>query len=342
MRHRKFYRTGLQASLLLLLLFFYRLPLHAQSDTTPLIIGYYGLPDTPAVQAMQLAVEEINAEGGFEGADGGKYTFELRVTQNPNDLVEAVSVLASPELRFPGRTVAWQMPVFLLSPTEGLALQNIQATVFRGMTDQQVQNDALAEYLVNELAVTEITVIGSDIFIESLNRTASPPQIQHYRKDALTPEQLRQIPQAIYYAGTDSAPFIQMLIAADWRGILINDQPIDPIEGIRSVNVASWLPTLTDDLSRAFTSAYSTTYRAEPDAFAVAAYDLTWAVRLLITRIGADAELLRDSLRLTDTILTTQGEMRPSEFGGRDMFRSVVVYELQADGIRQVLSRAGF
>lgn len=316
-------------------------PLHAQDEPTPLIIGFYGAQDSPGANGMRLAVAEINQAGGFEGPDGITYIFQARTTSTPSALTDAVAILAEPDMIHRGLPTAWQMPVFLLSPDAGLALQNIQATVFRGITDQHYQNDALADYLVNELEVTEITVIGSEAFANIQSRvTPTPPQIQYLRKDTLTADHFNAIPQAIYYAGKSGATFVEALKAADWRGILVyrHPDPIAPIEGVRLINVTSWLPTLKDELSQTFTATYTAAYDETPDAAAVAAYDLTWAMRLLITRVGADPHTLVEAIPHANTIFTTQGEMRPSDYGGRELIRTVTIYEILPDGSITVLS----
>ncbi len=306
----------------------------AQTDPIPLLIGFYG--DSP--EGMELAIAEINGEGGFKGADGKLYQLEGRVSKNPADLVDAVAVLAEPDVPYTGSPIAWPMPVFLLSPDAGLGLQNVQATVFRGMTDQRYQNDLLADYLVNEMQVTQVAVIGDTTFIDSLQNTTLST-IQHFRKDTLTQEQLNQIPQAIFYAGEDGATFLEILRAADWRGIVVATQAenLTPPDGIRLISVSSWLPALDDKLSRAFKIAYREAYDEEPDALAVAAYDLTWAVRLLITRVGPNVETLRLSIPQTEVMLATQGQIQP--YGGRDLLRTVVIYEILPDSSVQVLAR---
>lgn len=304
-----------------------------QNEPIPLVIGFYGDSESSGAMGMRLAVTEINREGEFTGADGKTYRFELRITENPAELTDAVAVLALPDMAYTGEFIAWHMPVFLLSPDAGLGLQNIQATVFRGMTDRSYQNDVLANYLVNELDVTTITVIGRDTFIPSLERVRpTPPVIQHLRKDTLSQEQFNAIPQAIFYAG-DSPDFLERLIAADWRGILIYDvlpDNLTPPEGIHLIDRASWLPALDDRLSQDFREAYVEAYEVEPDAVAVAAYDLTWAIRLLITRVGTQS--LVEALPQTTPIFTTQGTMRPADYGGRELIRSVVIYEILPDG----------
>ncbi|MBZ0310468.1 MAG: hypothetical protein K8I82_30685 [Anaerolineae bacterium] len=322
--------SGFGIGLLFLLSAFTRF----QSDPIPLLIGFYG--DSP--EGMELAIDEINQEGGFKGADGKLYQLEGRVSNNPTDLVDAVAVLAEPDIQYTGTPVVWPMPVFLLSQEAGLGLQNVQATVFRGITDQRYQYDLLAAYLVNELEVSQIAVIGEASFIDSLQRTASPT-IQHFRKDTLTQEQLNQIPQAIFYAGEDGTAFLEMLRSADWHGMVIMTalDGLIPYDGVRLIGVSSWLPALDDKLSRAFKIAYQDTYDEAPDALAVAAYDLTWAVRLLITRVGSDVETLRVSMPQTEVMLATQGQIQA--YGGRDLLRTAVIYEVLPDGSIEVLTR---
>lgn len=329
-------RATLRGWVILLFLMGFMPPAHAQTDPISLIIGFYG----DSSHGMELAIAEINKEGGFKGADGKTYRFEGRVSKNPAELVDAVAVLAQPDVDYSGEPVAWQMPVFLLSPEAGLGLHNIQATVFRGMTDQMIQNDVLADVLVNSLDVTQITVIGSDTFLDSLARVVpAPPMIQHFRKETLTQEQFNQVPLAIFYDGMDAAAFLDQIKAADWRGILAlkHAENLTPPEGVRLISCTSWLPALDDALSRKFTIAYRVAYDEEPTALDVAAYDLTWAVRLLVTRTGIDARRLVAALPQTAVMLTTQGQIQP--YGGRELIRTVTVYEVLPDGDFQVLSR---
>jgi hypothetical protein len=156
-------------------------------------------------------------------------------------------------------------------------------------------------------------------------------------------------PQAIFFNGdaVSGLTLAEALSGNGWSGYfipadlrsLIQLENFDPPPGIRIIGVLPWTSLLQDDLSRAFSESFRLSYEQSPDAAAVAAYDLTWAVRLLIGRIGADPLGLVSGLPITEVIRTTQGSLNPAAYGGFELYRNAIVFTQISATEREILAR---
>lgn len=322
-----------------------------------LVIGFYGDPTTSAAQGMTLALAQIAAEGSFIGADGENYQFEALISVDPAQLSDAFAVLALPldEPPSPG-PVAWGMPAFLLSSDAPLALRGVQATLFRGMTDRARLNDALIDFLVKQSTLRRVQLIGSSPRLTDMVgrfALAGGVEIQQKVDPLLTAADLDAVlrfnPQAIFYSGdlVSTLALLQTLSNKNWSGYFLPDDlpALLGAEGfsapstISFLDAAHWAADAQDDLSRAFTAAYLAEYKTLPDAYAVAAYDLTWALRLLVTREGGSRTKLLVALPTMDVIRTTGGQVNPARYGRAELYQTAVIYTATAPDEITVLAR---
>ena len=324
-----------------------------------LTIGFYGDPDSRAAQGMQLAIEQIDAEGGFVGGDGLFYRFEARFSDNPADLANALAVLVLPPIEesdAPEELVFWNMPVIMLSPDTPLGLRGVQATVFRGMTMPIHQADALIDFLVNQSIVRRLMLIGEDATFEYVtNGVEAAGQVQVQRRESalLTADEFQTLleydPHLILYdADVDSAAnLVTSLHERAWAGFFLYTDPpalldeVDPedLDGIVVLGVDTWVDSVDDELGVAFVQAFDAAYNRSPDAAAVAAYDLTWAMRLMVGRVGPDRNTLVTSLPVTALIRTTAGQIDPARYGPSELYRNVTIFEYLPEGGTRVLAR---
>jgi len=311
----------------------------AQPEPTPqaLKLGFYGDPQSLAALGARLAVGQIESEP-FSAPDGNRYIFTLVASQDPAALRDAVAVLALPEDEnavFSAPPV-WEMPVILLDTDAPLALRGAEALVFRGMSNRAALDDMLADYLVRQMGVSRAMVVGADekmLDYAARITVLGGVQVQIMPETLLTAADFQELlafePQLLLYGGdaASAQTLLQELGEQDWRGFFLYPETLERVAGVRVVGVDAWNNRATDDLSRAFINSYIAAYDREPDASALAAYDLTWALRLLITRNGAEPLALAAFLPNTPLIRTTQGTLNPALYGGAELYRSALIFE---------------
>lgn len=313
----------------------------AQSEPTSLTIGFYGDPTSFAAQGMQLAIEQIN-QGVVSGQDSFPYTFEAVVSQNPNELSQAIAVLA-----MPGQTnnepLTWTMPVFVLGSRASLRLVNIDAPIWRGMTSQAILDEMAFNFYFSQLGAQRVAVMGDSIEMVNLGARlqAQGLTLQYLPSSLLTAEEFQNLmtfnPQVFFYNGdaASATELISALGAGGWQGYFVYNNPqalftnagfVLPT-GIRLPQLMGWHPSLTDSVSQAFTEAYQSRYSALPNAEAAAAYDLAWVLRVLVDRHGATGPALAAAIPTTNVIRTTNGQFNPSLYGRTDVYRSGAIVE---------------
>lgn len=330
----------------------------------PLTFGFYGPADSSGALGLQVAVDEINDLGTFTGADGVPYRLEAIISEDLNALSGATVILAlphdEPTLEEP---LTLAQPVILLSSYHDLALPDVGATLFRGMTDDGQLYRALADFAVRFNTLERLVIIGdTEIYGEDFNdfataisQVAGEREIiaQQISADLPTLDQINEAvglsPQVIVYRGTldNGAAVLDVLASTGWTGVFVYDHAYEAAQagllnvpsGIQVIGLTSWSNGSDDALSQLFQQAYTSRTGQLPDAVAVAAYDLTWAIRLVVERVGGDSARLTAELPNIESFRTTQGRVNPAVYGGNDLLRSAVVYQLHPLGGMQVLAR---
>lgn len=334
-----------------------------QAGATPLVIGYYGSPDSPAALGMQVAIEEMSAFGEFQGGDGQTYQFFGFVTDNLALLQDATAVLVTPDSPAPDALTSLNMPVIILSSDADLALPNVEANFFRGMTSSRVMLQTLADFAVRSNAAQRFSLIGDSALYKedfealaaalSLADQSGSLTVQNIAQAQPLPEDIQALlevnPQVVVYRGEmDAAAAVMVALhASGWTGVFVYDRAFEaaqagllaPVQGVQVVGLTPWAPSVTDSLGTAFLHSYIEKTGRLPDALAVSAYDVTWAMRLMVRRLGADPAALISALPRAEVISTTQGQIDPANYGGDELFRSVTIYELQTLGGMKVLAR---
>jgi len=237
----------------------------------------------------------------------------------------------------------------------------VDGAIFRAMTDDNQLFAAMAEFATqfNEAAsfvlIGDPSTYGADLaeFETFIQQNDAAATVQIIENGSPTAEEITQIansaPQVITYRGelTGFQDLLNNLANNGWTGVVVYDRAFEAAQtgivtfhaGIQIVGVEPWVNSLDDPLSMAFKDSYVDRTGQAPDAVAVSAYDVTWALRLLVERHGADAATLTRLLATTDVIRTTQGVIDPAAYGGTDLFRSAVIYELLPLGGTRMLGR---
>lgn len=333
-----------------------------QTTPTPLLVGFYGASTSPAALGMQVAIQEINELGPITGSDGQQYSFVPLVTLNPTELASATFVLTVPNDAAPETALTFNMPVFMVSEDAPLTLPNIQAAVFRAMTPQLQQDLALASFI--SVANTErITLIGDETTVGAQIETFNQVLLQGdttgtllvQRMNAAVPDdtQMQEIlsvnPQVVVYFGAPENVngVLAALSVGQWQGVFVYEDAFEArragllgeVPNVQIIGVDSWVNSATDRLSAAFTSSFLLRTGFAPLADSVSAYDTTWAMKLMIERVGVDPQVLVGALPTTDVITTTQGRINVAAYGNNELFRSAIIYNLLPLGGTEVLAR---
>ncbi|MFP4324237.1 MAG: CARDB domain-containing protein, partial [Anaerolineales bacterium] len=344
--------------------------LQTPGEPTPLQIGFYGPADSPAAQGMQVAVNEINEVGPFTGADGGQYVLQAVVSEDFTDLADAIAVLTIPEAAPLEDTTAYNGPVYLLANSGPLAFENLDATLLRGISTRAYQLRMLANFAVlNNQAdpLERVALIGEAeeygesfaAFQEALRSSAPDRELAIQSIGVVLPslDELDTLyeanPQLIVYQGTlqDAGALLEVLAASEWSGTFFYPRAYEaaqagaltptnfPDAPIQVAGVTPWANSSQDALSQAFLRRYVADTGDAPTARAVSAYDLTWATRLMVTRVGPQPMTLAVSWPTTNPISTTQGTIDPVSYGGSELFRTAAIYALTPQGGMTILSR---
>jgi ABC-type branched-subunit amino acid transport system substrate-binding protein len=329
----------------------------SQEEATLLLVGFYGDPASPAALGMQVAINEINSTGPFTGADGRAYRFVGLASQDIALLQQAVLLFVTPESPAVEQAVSLPMPIFMLSAEADLEIEGLQGAYYRAMTSLAVQQSALADTLNRFGAGQTVLMIGdetgySDLFSE-FSAALPSATVQTIGADLPELDSLTQAlasnPTVIIYYGSEAnaGAILSALESSGWAGLLVYPNAYEaaqaglltPSASIQVLGMTPWANSAKDSLSQIFRQTYITQTGQIPSAEAVSTYDITWAMRVLVGRLGGDAATLASRLPTTDVINTTQGQIAPGEYGGRDLYQSVQVYALQPLGGMDVLAR---
>lgn len=322
----------------------------------------------------RLAVREINANGGVEGADGTVFRLELifQPTEAGDSLAEAIDALDDADVIAvlgPKTTdaVLSNLPILqslnvpILTPAIGdtvIASDN-SGLLFRTRAAERLQGATLAEYLINSLNVQRILSVQLDRtstaprvgFSVALSQIAPDVQEDFILLDnpddliEMTSEVIGSNPQVIVAFGPSdlAADFYTQLRGGDWIGIFAYDEAEDvafraniPLEALQGIlGTTTWPVSAADAAGTRFLNAYVRTFGDIPGPVATASYD---AVYLLAEAIGRPGDLTTN-LSTVRNVPGVQGMLNPDDLPLREMSDSTTVIQLNALGGFDVAAR---
>lgn len=322
----------------------------------------------------RLAVREINANGGVEGADGTVFRLELifQPTEAGDSLAEAIDALDDADVIAvlgPKTTdaVLSNLPILqslnvpILTPAIGdtvIASDN-SGLLFRTRAAERLQGATLAEYLVNTLNVQRILSV-------QLDRTSTAPRVgfsvalgqigPDVEEDFMlldNPEGLIEMvgeviesnPQVIVTFGPSdlAADFYTQLRAGDWVGVFAYDEAQDsafraniPLEELQGIlGTTTWPVSAADTAGTRFLNAYVRTFGDIPGPVSAASYD---AIYVLAEAIGNPGDLTTN-LSTVRNVPGVQGMLNPDDVPLREMSDATTVIQLNALGGFDVAAR---
>lgn len=347
------------------------LALQGMAQGVPIFrVGVLGNASSGIVQGAQLAVDQINEAGGVTGADGTVFELEL-VAQSIDDMATSVAninqasviaVIGPPRSSdvLGNRELLATLNVPLLTPaTDDSILVNDQTgQLIRIRAAEAIQGRDLAEYLVDDVGATFLATVQLDVestvSVIGFNRAATqlglPPTQEFLLSGSTT---IESITADVVAAQTDvvaaygppeaTATLYAALRQAGWIGrfaynraneaAFVETVPVDSLEGI--LGVTTWTYTLTDAANDQFVLDYVRDFGVVPDAIAAAAFD---AVQVLERAIAQPNSLLNNVLSL-EAYEGLQGMLDPSILTAGELSNNVVITELNAAGVPDVVAR---
>jgi ABC-type branched-subunit amino acid transport system substrate-binding protein len=335
-------------------------------------IGFLEGRGKPGDQGVRLAIDQINRTGGITGPDGTLYRLQIAYPQNPpvsaEDIPAALqSLTAQGVVAIVGPTnndfalpnleplARIGVPVLTLATSDTLTDVDVTNNIMRMRAAERYYSTALADYLLNDLGLTDIALMQTDvpsteallIFEQVLiNNSRSPVmKIQQLDSDQIAQNAadiLQVSPDAIVMWGRpdDAATLIQTLRAGNFPGVIVyrdiieavRDNIISPRLAQGVVGVTSWSYGNPDDISQTFLLDFVTAFNTIPDSNEAAAYDSIWILRREIEESGSQMPALYEGLLQTPTIVTVQGRLDPPSYGNGDFARHVTIYSVSELG----------
>ena len=228
---------------------------------------------------------------------------------------------------------------------------------------ERYYSNAIIEYMVNDLGLTNIALVQTDIesteaLVAAEIRLADygrVPAVKIQLEDSSTlSEQLQQIITsgadgvAMWGPAADAGIALPQLRSQGWRGAffhrkaqeaLLSGSFANPNQVTGMLGANGWSFASVTPLSRAFLANYIATYGKIPSDEAAAAYDAIYAFAGQVQAVGKQMPIIYETMREMPTVFTVQGRLAPTEYGNGDFSRRVAVYELRAEGGVRVLAQ---
>ncbi len=336
-------------------------------------IGVLDEDDGPITNGARLAVQELNAAGGVQGADGTFFRLELinQPINSENPLQQAVTTLSQASIiavlgPLDNQSVMDGMPLLqslnipVLIPATGdtLFAAGNAGRLFRIRAAEVHQGRALATHLITDLRLSRITTvqIGAELettaslvgFTTAIEALGVPAQATLQLQASADYAQLaNQIVTSstdivvVYGNPADASQLYNRLLQAGYDGLFAYNQAEDRVFRTNALQLngilatTTWSYTSEEDLSRRFRDQYIGLYGTVPSAVDAASYD---AIAMLAAAINRPGELLTN-LSQIGPLQGIQGILQPAQLGGGETTNQVAVIQLTEFGGEQIIAR---
>ncbi|MEQ8677472.1 MAG: ABC transporter substrate-binding protein [Aggregatilineales bacterium] len=322
----------------------------------------------------RLAVSEINANGGVVRADGTQFRLELIIqpTVEGNQLEEAVDNLdRSDVIAVLGpedtNTVlsnlpllqSLNVPVLTSAIGDTVLASDASGLLFRTRAAERLQGFALAEYLTNDLNVTQVITIqldrnstagrvGFSVALSQINPNSVEQTLlfdENTELVDLVDEIIVSNAQAVVTYGPPAlaSQFFSLLREAGWIRTFAYSQADDPefrdtvpLEFLRgTISTTTWPLGATDAVSDQFLNTFVRIFGKAPNAIEAASYD---SINLLANAISQSDNLLSGLSNLRN-IRGVQGVLNTDGLDSGETSNNVAVVELNTFGGSDLLVR---
>jgi len=336
-------------------------------------IGVLDDQNGPIANGARLAVREINANGGVQGADGTSFILELII--QPISGTDAANTIASlrdasliavlgPETDANVKDnlqvlEALNVPVLTSAMGDTTLTEAESGRLFRTRAPQLLQGRALANILLGDYQLQRIAtvqldneletsagVVGFTISASGLN-IAPQYGLQAVTDtalaDAITQLASSNLEAVVAYGEPQQAgKLIAGLREAGYTGQFVYNQADDPIfrsssqgEYAGTFAATTWPYTAQDEASILFRDSYIQLYGELPGAIEAASYD---SILLLAAAINRPGELQANLAQL-DNIEGVQGSLVPAQLQRGETSNNVAVVQVGEFGAPQVIAR---
>lgn len=343
----------------------------AQAQVQPVFrIGVIDDTDGSLTQGAQLAVQQINAQGGVIGADGTIFQLQL-VIQSADNVDFAIANLnqasviavigpALSETVLNNRATLANLNVpFLIGGTDDTLLRSdTTGRLLRLTAPDSVRGQALANFLVTEQSVASLATVQLDIestasrvtFLGAAAQQGLIPTNEYILSDDFTLERIvadisTRLPQfVVAYGAPDlAADLYTQLRQSDYPGGFVYPQagsqdfrdlvPEGLLQGV--FGVAGWSYTYGNPVSQAFVLDYLAAFGDVPAVASASAYDGVYLLREAISRPGA----LNNNLRAISNFEGVQGIINPAGIGSGESNQNVAINRLGQFGAPSAVAR---
>ena len=341
----------------------------APQDTT-LTVGYIGSPGDAMAQGVQLAISEINATGGITADNGTTYTLTLQVVEVTgaaevpgalSQLSNAIAIFgpSSNVLAVPNVDAFGTVDAPVLTAARSRTLDNAGANVFRLIPPDGDYASVLATYLVQELNIQSVVVVGAATDVDTSNTSTSTFSTTFSRLSG-PPEQTIQVQDNIQLAGAladvpttnpdavvlfgnseGAQTTLETLRDAGWDGLfvyrdaqraLLEDDGVDAELFAGTIGIDNWSFAPGTVVGRTFLLDYVQQFGDVPGPLSAAGYDALYALSTVIRDGAVTPAAARDGLTQVRFSSLVSGPINPAVFGNQTMSQSVYVFEVTANG----------
>jgi ABC-type branched-subunit amino acid transport system substrate-binding protein len=348
-------------------------------STDQIRIGVLLIPNSDGDLGARLAVSELNERGLINYAsqsmqfelvypnqlpnqpDGIPRIIEILNSQGVHAMLgPSVNQLALPNLEPLARA---GVPVLTLATADTLTDLDVTNNIMRMRAAEGYYSHAIIDYMINDLALTNIALIQTDVesteaLVAAETRLAEfgrAPAIKIQLEDSSTLEEQLQLVidsgadgVAMWGPAADAGIALPSLRSHGWTGRFFHRKAQEALisgtftnlnQAAGTLGANGWSFGNTAPLSRLFVANYAATYGRIPSDEAAAAYDAIYALAGQVQVVGKEMPIIYETMREMATVFTVQGRLAPTEYGNGDFSRQVTLYEIRAEGGVRALAR---
>lgn len=331
-----------------------------------------------AANGMELAIREINDNGGVMGPRDTRYTLSLTQynATNASEMSDAFSSAVSagsaavlgPDyngqiLSNLSLAASNDVPQLVTATSSAVTDGNVDDYVFQLRADDVTLANAAAAYLLDERDLTNFATfaVRTDYGIDTVQAVAQTIansddgrvvlSLEHNVDETDYTAYAAQIADSnaeavmVWTSQPAAKALLEALGEAGWNGVFVYGYLTPDMvtnltvpDGIEVLSPVNWWDTATDWASQSFTERYTERYGVAPTPQSAAYYDAVYLVAKGIETVGSDAEDLQKWIAKQESFRGVQGLYDPKDYGDGAMSRSVTLVQVSVDGV-QTLGR---
>ena len=326
------------------------------------LTGDYANYGTLCKQAVQMAVEEINAKGGINGVQIKLYAEDSEgdsqkalAAMEKLSSSDGVCAVIGPVLTGESFSVAERAQaegIVIITPSASHKdITNVGDYIFRTTPSDGLQGEVAGKYWYQVLGYRKLAVLYakndysqglyesmSEAFTEDGGQIVAAETFMVGDKDFKTQlTNLKNTDAEAIYIPDYTAEMAQILEQAAQLGI---DKPFLSSDGFLSEEIYTLAGQYTDgviytasakieesDLTKVFKENYTAKWGVGPDSFASNAYDATYILASVIEKVGTDRKAIKEGMQQVKDFEGVNGIINFAENG--DLVASQGIYKVE-------------